>query len=91
MNFGFRLDIESDQLKGWEKQYHEDANRCCLEVMDHWLKTGGTREYPTTWDGLYELLKDVECEHVIDNLKEAVRKTPLSLPKPSSPSLMHQT
>jgi len=34
---------------------------CLRNVIGEWLKIGGTRYYPTTWKGMYDLL--VNCKH----------------------------
>jgi hypothetical protein len=39
--------------------------------MEHWLK-GESDEYPATWEGLYDLLKDVQLSTVSGELEEAV-------------------
>ena len=72
MEFGLQVGLDMDQLKGWERQYHYDATRCWREVMMYWIKVGGTPDYPVKWEGLDELLKDVQCGEVAKDLKKAL-------------------
>lgn len=80
--FGFRVSLEPDQLRAWEMQFQLDAARCWCEVMRHWLKKGGTRDYPKTWDGLYKMLSDVQYSEVAKELKEAVTSPVVTHPRP---------
>ena len=72
LNFGLKVGLEIERLEAWERQYHGDASRCWLEVMRRWLNAGGTRDYPTTWEGLCKLLTDVGYGHVSSLLQEAL-------------------
>ena len=71
-SFGIRLDVTTNQLKAWRKECLGDAEECWMKVMGHWLAEGGTEDYPTTWEGLYLLLDDVECTEVARKLKRLV-------------------
>ncbi len=42
------------------------------EVMEVLKTRGGTGDYPSTWEGVYQLLEDIECGGIADDLKEAV-------------------
>ena len=71
--FGLAVGMEMDILEAWERQYHEDSTRCLLEVMKRWLNMASTTGYyPTTWDGLCQLLVDVGYEKVANELKTAL-------------------
>ncbi len=72
LDLGLRLSIEPAILYGWENQYQRDASRCWDKVMWELIASGGTEEYPSTWEGVYQLLKDIECGGIADDLKEAV-------------------
>ena len=72
LNFGLAVDIEEDRLEAWKQQHHEEASGCLLEVMMHWLRSGGCEDYPTTWEGLHQLLVDVGYEKVAEELKTAL-------------------
>ena len=54
---------------------HRDARTCCREVMAEWLNhADGVYNYPATWEGLCELLNDLNLSclskqlHYIVNL-----------------------
>ena len=70
--FGTLLEVEQNQLDAWRNECRDDAGRCWDKVMGHWLSTGGTSDYPATWDGLYILLEDVEFSEVAVELKEVI-------------------
>ena len=72
MKIGLRLGISMNLLESWEKQFGKDAERCWLKVMGCWIDEGGTNEYPVDWDGLCNLLEDVECPDVAKEFKTAV-------------------
>ena len=72
--FGLALSIPQGLTVGWDSQYRGDAVKCWMKVMGHWLSEGGTSEYPTTWAGVYELLKDMEFEVVANELEELVKQ-----------------
>ena len=69
---GIRLGIEPNRLDGWERQHRGDDTRCWEEVMDVFITRGSTRDYPHTWEGVYQLLEDIKCGGIAIDLKEAV-------------------
>ncbi len=71
-SFGAQLDIHYNQLEAWRQECLGNAARCWNKVMGHWLAEGGTPNYPANWEGLYVLLKDVECSKIAQQLKEVV-------------------
>ena len=71
-SFAYRLELPQNMLDAWRKECLNNSAHCWLKVMQHWLTGGNTPEYPATWDGLYELLKDVEYSEVARELREAV-------------------
>ena len=49
---------------------NRSVEECCREVMLQWLsEADGAYNYPRTWDGLYELLKDMELPAIAKNLR----------------------
>lgn len=64
--------VPSEKLEVWAKE--KDAEACCDAVLLHWLKNSSPN-YPVTWEGLYELLRDCDLGQVADDLKEAVDNT----------------
>jgi hypothetical protein len=73
MKFGLRVSLTMNRLKGWERQFHEDSTRCWREVMEHWLNNGGTEHYPTTWEGLYTLVRDCDLQQAAMALLKALK------------------
>ncbi len=71
-DFGLQLSIEPAILDGWEVQYQRDAKKCWNKVMGGFITNGGTDDYPSTWEGVYQLLKDVKCGGVAKDLEVAV-------------------
>ena len=59
-----------EQLEVWAKDL-KDSNSCCDAVLNHWL-THPPSQYPATWEGLLELLDDIEVSSVATELKTAL-------------------
>ena len=58
-----------EQLEVWDKD--KDSNGCCSAVLNHWLNHPPS-QYPATWEGLIELLDDIELSNVAIELKVAL-------------------
>ena len=63
------LVVPRQLLEMWERE--KDVSSCCRAVLSYWLDHP-TRHYPATWEGLYELLDDIEFKQVAMDLKQAV-------------------
>ena len=72
--FGLLLDLKPNVLDGWDSHYRGKAEDCWVQVMQHWMD-GGSKGYPATWQGLYDLVEDVGYPAVAKELKEAVEKS----------------
>lgn len=72
MVFGNLLGLLPNELEAWEIRHHDDDTECWHRVMEHWLTEGGTQDYPATWEGLYELVRDGGYAEVTRDLREAV-------------------
>lgn len=59
-------------LTAWREECLGNATRCWLKVMHRWLAGEDASDYPTSWDGLYEMLEDVEYTEVARQLREIV-------------------
>lgn len=70
-SFGYRLDIPQNMLDGWREQCLGYSARCWMKVMECWL-TVGHSQYPPSWEGLYEMLEDVEYAEVATELRHAL-------------------
>ena len=73
-DFGMLLGVGLNELDAWEIQYRADATRCWNKVMDNWLTTGGSRDYPATWEGLRVLLDDLDFGNVAMDLNRALSR-----------------
>ena len=67
---GNLLNISDSLLESILSQYRGDLEECCYAVLRQWLDNGSP-DYPLTWEGLLELLNDVDCSQVADQLKDA--------------------
>ena len=69
---GSLLGFKQAEMKEIERNYPRDCKECCREILTSWVEQGhGQDQYPFTWDGLYQLLKDIECSAFAKRLKEA--------------------
>lgn len=66
------VNVPMEKLEVWAKE--KDAEACCDAILLHWLNNSSSN-YPVTWEGLYELLRDCDLCQVADDLKEAVDNT----------------
>ena len=71
--FGILTCITDNILDEWELRFMRDPVRCWEKVMSKWLDDGESEDYPVTWQGLYNLLKDAEYGEVEMELSKAVR------------------
>jgi hypothetical protein len=63
------LVVPRQLLEVWAKE--KNTKECCKAVLSYWLNHP-PRNYPATWEGLYELLDDSELRQVAIELKQAV-------------------
>ena len=55
---------------------------CLDEVVDKWYEKrdeAGFQDYPYTWDGLLELLEDIECGVLANDLKNGLSSSQSSV------------
>ena len=75
---GVMLGITMNKLKGWDRQHRGDVTLCWGELVGHWKKSGGTSNYPHTWDSLYQLLCDIQYSQVakkaVDDVHNSIVK-----------------
>lgn len=69
--FGLCLGITHNQMTAWEQERRGSSRDCWNLVMEHWLEHGNEL-YPTTWEGLQQLLEDIQLKHFAVELKVAV-------------------
>jgi hypothetical protein len=46
-------------IDGYETKSLKDSTLCCQWVFKKWIDDDGCKDYPITWQGLYDLLCDV--------------------------------
>ena len=68
---GDLLEVGSSRQEGIHMHRGRDVRLCCRDVLEDWLQTEKP-SYPTNWEGLLLLLKDLELNDVAKNLKEAL-------------------
>ena len=68
--FGYNFEIESGVLGAIKSRNLADDVKCCNEVLEIWLKQGGG-SYPVNWNGLCQLLEDLEFSAAAVELQEA--------------------
>ena len=61
------------KLQGLEEEYRGRTEECCRAVLGHWLDNPPP-EYPTTWQGLIDLLEDSKLGQVVSELRNALDK-----------------
>ena len=67
-----RLLGRGDELESISMKHQKDPESCCIDLLQKWLDGGCSSQYPVTWDGLLELLDDLEFSIVAEKLKSAL-------------------
>lgn len=70
--FGRILGITENDMDGWFKQHLAFDSECWIKTMKYWLEDG-SEHYPVTWDGLVEMLEDVNLAGVAKELKQVLK------------------
>ena len=52
-------------------KHQKDPEQCCVEVLTKWLDNVFP-EYPLTWEGVFELLYDLDETELISKLEIAL-------------------
>ncbi len=68
---GDLLELTPARLRGIDSERRGIVRRCCRDVLMDWIKNGSPH-YPPTWDGLIQLLIDLELSSIADTLKLAL-------------------
>ena len=74
---GDLVDIPSGLLEAWGIKYREDPLKCIKPVLSHWL-SNPTEDYPATWEGLYQLLEDIEYSEIAKQLRQCLDNATMS-------------
>lgn len=62
---------QADDLDNFERQAMFDNNISCQRVFKAWIDNGGHRNYPLTWQGLYDLLCDIDHRGIANAMADA--------------------
>ena len=57
-------------------EHRDKPKDCCQAVLGQWLDNPPP-DYPATWQGLLELLKDSQLSQVVTELRDVLNKTKL--------------
>ena len=67
-NIGIRTG-QSKHLDGYATKALNDIGICCERVFRYWIDEGGhPPKYPHTWQGLYDLLCDIEHDRIANEM-----------------------
>ena len=69
---GDLLGLSSERLKGIDLQRRGDVGMCIRDVLVDWLHENKS-SYPTTWEGVVQLLEDIELSAIAQQLKIALQ------------------
>ena len=70
---GELLDMTNSKLQSLADEHRDKLEECCRAVLGHWLENPPL-EYPTTWQGLIDLLEDSQLGQVVTQLRTALSK-----------------
>jgi len=68
---GDLLGVKSSRLEAIDSNRRGNVELCCRDVLQDWLQMEEP-SYPVNWDGLIELLKDLQFNNMARKLKEAL-------------------
>lgn len=57
---GLLLDQMTNLLDGYSTQSMLRNDECCERVFDKWINNAGTSRYPNTWQGVYDVLCEID-------------------------------
>ena len=70
---GELLDLTYSKLQSLAQKHRDQPEECCREVLGLWLENP-PKDYPTTWQGLIDLLKHSKLSEVAAQLRNALSK-----------------
>ena len=68
---GTILGIDSGTLKGLDIKHRGDMPNFCQDILDTWMMQAPDN-YPVTWGGLLDALKDADLKGIAANLEKAL-------------------
>ena len=70
---GRLLGLAYPKLESLAQKHRDQPEECCGEVLGLWLENP-PNDYPTTWQGLIDLLKHSKLSEVVAQLRNALSK-----------------
>ena len=68
---GILLGMRGPTLSAFSMKNRENPEQCCNDVIIKWLEDGSPH-YPLTWEGVFELLDDLDETEFISELQNAL-------------------
>ena len=75
-DIGELIGLPVPTLKNIATEHRDKPIGCCRDVLHHWLENPPS-DYPITWRGLIELLKDCKFGQIVSELKSVLSKSNL--------------
>ena len=75
-DIGELIGLPVSALRNIATEHRDKPLDCCRAVLGHWLENP-PKEYPITWKGLIELLKDCKLGQVVSELRSILSETKL--------------
>ena len=73
---GELLGLPFSKLQSLAADHRDKSEECCRAVLGQWLDNPPP-DYPTTWQGLLELLEDGQLGQVVTELRNTLDKAKL--------------
>ena len=73
---GELLGLPFSKLESLAAEHRDKPEKCCRAVLGQWLDNPPP-DYPTTWQGLLELLEDSQLGQVVSELRIVLDKAKL--------------
>lgn len=76
-DLGLLVGLNPTTLHNFKDTYSSNDSRC-IHVLSHWLNNGHP-DYPTTWEGVYSLVCDIEKSIIARDLKRVLESRNVTL------------
>ncbi len=70
LEIGDLLEINDPLLDSFGEKTLRNPVECCRNVFQEWIRKGGTENYPCTWKGVIQLLQDIRCHSLAEEIKQ---------------------
>lgn len=71
-DIGILLGLTMSELDTIRQNTLNDNHQSCQYIFSKWFENNGCLHYPITWEGVEELLMDIEMHTIAKSLKEAL-------------------